>query len=177
MGKKKPDPTILDEIDEAGPDDDAQREQAIEVAAETLTGDMRDFILDRLKHEGSKRPWHERSEGDQRDVVHQVEVACEEMVRKCVEIIAAQGLRTIKATLDKITIKDGIKGEVSCSKFDEARHLLCDAQGKTVLIVVADPAEFTGEREPVQIRPDQATLLGDGVMAVHSETDGAAPFH
>lgn len=152
-------------------------DQTLDLAAETLTGDLRDFILDRLRHEQSKRPWHERSEADQRDTVHQVETAVRRAVTAAVEIIAAGGKRTIKATLESVTIKDGIKATLTMSKHDENRHNLADAQGSAVLIVVADPEDFTGERAEVEIRPDQSELIG-GAAVVHSEADGAheAPF-
>ena len=146
-------------------------------AVETLTGDTRDFILDRLRHEQSKAPWHQRSEADQRDTVHQVEAHVQAMVKRAVELIAAQGRRSIRATLEQVTIKDGIKATVSLSKFDEQRHSLVDAQGASILIVVADPEEFQGERAPAEITPDQGKLPVDAAV-VHSAADGAdAPFH
>lgn len=149
----------------------------IDIAAETLPGDLRDFILDRLRHEQNKRPWHERSEAEQRDTVHQVETAVRHAVRQAVEIIAAGGLRTIRATLDQVTVKEGIKGTVTLSKHDEHRHTLVDAVGSTVLIVVADPDDFTGEREAVDIKPDQTEML-DKAGVVHSTEDerAEAPF-
>ena len=152
---------------------------AIDVATETLTGDIRDFILDRLRHEQSKAPWHQRAEADQRDTVHQVETAVERVIRKAVELIAAQGRRTIRATLEQVTVKDGITGKIVLSKFDEQRHALMDATGATILIVVADPDSFTGERAPVEILPDQMELgAGEaGVLVEHSEADGTSPFH
>lgn len=161
------------------PVEDETLDTAVELAAETLTGDLRDFILDRLKHEQSKAPWHQRSENDQRDAVHQVEQAVRAAVTRAVEIMAGHGRRTIKATLDQVVIKDGYKATVTMSKFDPNRHHLSDAQGKSVLIVVADPDEFTGERAEVEITPDQATLLGDTVMAIHSEPDNITgnPLH
>lgn len=149
-----------------------------DMAAETLTGDMRDFILDRLKHEQSKRPWHERSEADQRATVQDVEIAVRASVTRAIEIIAGEGKKSIKATLDSVTVKDGIKASLSLSKFDPHRFGLIDATGHAVLIIVADPDEFTGERAPAEISPDQATMLGDGVMVQHSPVDGAeTPFH
>jgi hypothetical protein len=150
---------------------------AVDVAAETLTGDLRDFILDRLRHEQSKRPWHERGEADQRDTVHQVESAVRSAVRQAVEIIAAGGLKTIKASIEQVTVKDGIKAVLTMSKFDEHRHNLIDATGQTVLIVVADPEDFSGERAPVEIKPDQSEMLDEAIVVVHSEPDHAAPFH
>src|SRR6185312_12283722 len=105
--------------------------------------DIRDFILDRLRHEQSKRPWHERSEADQRQTVADVESAVSSMVQEAIEVIAAGGLKTIRATLEQVTVKDGIKATLNLSKFDENRHKLVDATGSTVMVVVADVEEFT----------------------------------
>lgn len=157
----------------ADPADD-QDDIAVQLATNTMTGDLRDFILDRLRHEQSKQPWHQRSEADQREVVHQVESAVRAAVTRAVEIMAGAGRRTIEATVDQITIKDGYKATLTFSKLNENRHVLADAQGARVLIVVADPDIFTGERAPVAITPDQATLLGDEVMAVHSDMEERA---
>ena len=156
---------------------DEPPDEVVNIAVETLSGDIRDFILDRLRHEQSKMPWHQRSEADQRDTVHQVEAAVQDVVRRAVELIAAQGLRTIKATLEQVTVKDGIVGKLVMSKFDAQRHALTDSVGSTVLVVVADPDEFTGERKPVEITPDQRELTE--AMVVHSDPDNATatPFH
>ena len=94
---KHPKPTVV--IGELPPDDTFD---AAYLAKETLTGDLRDFILDRLKHEQSKAPWHQRSEADQREAVHQVEAAVRSAVTRAVEIIAGHGRRTIKATIEQL---------------------------------------------------------------------------
>lgn len=172
MSKREKTAAVVAEL----PIEDETLDAATELAAETLTGDLRDFILDRLKHEQSKAPWHQRSEADQREAVFQVEQAVRRAVTQAVEIIAGHGRRTIKATIEQITIKDGYKAVLTASKHDENRHHLADAQGATVLIVVADPEEFTGERAEVTISPDQASLLGDTVMAQHSTEEHEAPF-
>jgi hypothetical protein len=76
--------------------------------------------------------------------------------------LAANGRRTIPATLESITVKDGIKAALTMSKFEERRHELIDCQGARVLIVVADPEEYEGERKPAPITPDQPEMpLGD----------------
>lgn len=163
-------------IEEA--DDVVRHLESAEMAAATLTGDLRDFILDRLRHEQSKQPWHKRSEADQRDTVHQVEAAVRHAVSQAVEIIAGHGRRAIRAHVESVTIKEGYKAVLTMSRADENRHKLADATGYAVLVVIADPEEFTGERAPVDIVPDQSTLLGD-VEVVHSEPDGqhVSPFH
>lgn len=160
------------------PDDEAEAaaslKMATDVAGKTLTGDMRDFILNRLQHEQDKRPWNKRSEDDQRTTIAAVESACVAMVTKAVELIAAGGRRTIKATLSQVTVKDGIRAQLEISRQDERRHHLVDAQGSTVLIVVADTSDYEGEREPVHINHDQGDLVRD-VAVVHS--DAEVPFH
>lgn len=165
-----------------GPEDfdEAIEQQTQKVAMETLTGDVRDFILDRLRHEQDKRPWDKRSEAEQRDTVHRVETAVREIVTRAIEILAAGGRRTIKATLDQVTVKDGIVGKLVMMKSDPLRHRLFDSVGDSVLLVVADPEEFTGEREEVRITPDQGDLERSTV--VHSQSDAAEasgdkPFH
>jgi hypothetical protein len=45
------------------------------LASETLSGDLRDFILDRLKHQHNPLPWNMRPEADQRETITAAELA------------------------------------------------------------------------------------------------------
>ena len=76
------------------------------------------------------------------------------------------------ATLDQVTVKDGIVGKIVMMKSDPLRHQLSDSVGSQILIVVADPDEFTGERAPAKITPDQGDLE-ERVGVVHSLSDSA----
>jgi len=149
----------------------ATEEKPHALAAATLTGDLRDFILDRLHHFHDPLPWSMKSEASQRELARDVTTSCRTFVENAVEIIAGEGQRTIKATIDQIVVKDGIKAVLMLSKHDPGRHVLTDAVGSTVLIVIADADQFTGEREPVKITPDQASLIGPGGMAQHSDPE------
>lgn len=155
--------------------DELETDAVVEVATDTLTGDIRDFMLDRIRYEQDKRPWDERSEFDQRDTIARVEAKVRDVITRAVEMIAANGRRTIKATLAQVTVKDGIKATIEMSRFDEQRHALIDSTGSRILIVVADPEDFTGERAPVEVKPDQSDLVV-AASVVHSEPDGT-PFH
>lgn len=159
-------------------DEDEALQAALEFAVDTLTGDVRDAVLNRLRFEQSKRPWDQRSESDQRQAVHEIEAFARDIVKRAVEIIAGHGRKTIQATIDQVVFKDGIKAVIVASRVDPNRHLLADSVNSRVLIVVADPDEFTGERKEVEIKPDQAELLGEGAMAQHSaaEDNHDAPF-
>ncbi len=137
----------------------------------TMTGDLRDRFLAMLKYEQDKRPWSERSEEDQRVTIHTVEAAIQDYVRSAVELIAAGGLPTIKATLDQVVVKEGMKLILLMDKTHEQRLQIMDAVGGTILLVVADASAFMGEREPVAIKPDQRDI--EDVLVQHSTDEGA----
>jgi hypothetical protein len=132
------------------------------LASETMAGDIRDFILDRLKHEHQPLPWNMRGEEDQKDTIARVASAVTALVRKAVQAIAADGRKVIKARLAQVTVKDGIKGVVEVMQSDPLRHQLIDATGLDILLVVSDASVFEGTRGDVPIDPDQKGLgIGD----------------
>lgn len=128
-----------------------------DLAAKTLTGDIRDFLLDRVKALG--KPWAAMTEDEQSDQIHAAKEAAERIVRKACEIIAAGGKKAMTGQLVKVAIKDKISVQVDFSKHDEQRHALMDAAGMTVSVVLADAEPFTGERAPAQPTPTQGSLL------------------
>lgn len=130
----------------------------IDLAAKTLSGDIRDFLLDRVKVLG--KPWAAMSEDEQSDQIHAARDAAERLVQKACEIIASGGKKAMIGTLESITVKDGIKAVVKLSRTDEQRHNLLDTAGHTVSIAFADAEPFTSERGPAEPTPDQSDLLG-----------------
>lgn len=57
-----------------------------------------------------------------------------------------------------ITVKDGIKAVLTMSKNDPNRHGLMDAQGKSVLIAIADAEDHMGDVAAVRGTPDQRAM-------------------
>jgi hypothetical protein len=145
------------------------REAANTLAANTLVGDIRDWMLNRLRWEQDRRPWDQRSEADQKLTVQTVEEAVRDMVDKAVQVMAAAGQPTITGTLESVMIKDGIKATVVLNKHNAERMKLYDAQGGVVLIVIADAEAFHGEKAPVKIVRDQKDI--SDVLAEHSSDD------
>jgi hypothetical protein len=123
------------------------------MAADTLVGDLRDALLGRLRT--MKKPWEQLSEDEQRGVVEQFTTAAKHLTTRAVRLIAANGRQVILAQVEKVEIKDGLKTVLKCAKQEETMLALGNAQGHTVLIIAADAAEYEGEREPVEIDPDQ----------------------
>lgn len=141
--------------------EDQQTEAAQDFARHTLTGDLRDCLLDFMKHEKNPLPWNMRPESQQREVIEKITKCVQTAVEKVVNIIAADGRTTIVGKLEKLTIKDGIKAEISLGQSDPQRHSLIDSQGDVVLLVVANADAYTGEKKAALPDPDQPRLPGD----------------
>lgn len=144
-----------------------------EMAVGTLKGDIRDWLLDRLKQQ--QKPWEQMSEAEQADLIAQAEMAAGDMVRRAVRMIAAEGRKVIVAQLEQVTVKDGIKAVVTLSKHDACRHDLVDAQGKDVLIVVADAGDYMGAKgEAVPDADSPGLPLEDDKPVFDNTTQGRA---
>lgn len=134
-------------------------EKAADLAAATLMGDIRDFMLDRIKTQ--KKPWVAMTEDEQRDEIYAAKTAADRLVREVVHIISAQGRKVITGVLDQVTVKKEVKAVVTFPKTDQARHELIDSQGSHVLIVVAGTEEFSGEKAPAKPDPNQGDLIAN----------------
>lgn len=133
--------------------------EKIDLIATSLTGDIRDFLLDRVKQLG--KPWPAMTEDEQSDQIIQASEAAINLVKQAVRLIAADGRRTMIGQLVKVQVKDKIQCQVDFSKSDEFRHELFDSTGQAVLLVVADAEPFTGERAPAEPIPDQGDLVAN----------------
>jgi hypothetical protein len=151
-----PAPAAQDIAPDAWPDEPPV---AIQIVADTAAGDLRDVMLEELKRQHD-RPWNMRTEGEQTRLVGVIERVCRDTVYKLVDAIAAAGQPVIKAELLQVTIKDGAKAVLEISRHDPNRHALFDCVGgESLMIVLADPKRYTGERAGIKIAPDQADLI------------------
>ncbi len=134
--------------------EDLALRNAIEIRENSMAGDLVSLLVDEFKAES--KPWAQLSEDDQYDLIDRCRKRVETAVTQACRSIGARGQSTIAATLEQVTVKDGIKAVVSLSKADPQRHELVDAQGQTVLLVVSAEREMlTGEMpkpEPTQKR-------------------------
>lgn len=132
-----------------------------QLTSEALVFDVRDFLLEQIKVR--PKPWSATSSGEQRDVAAACEHAAQELVRKVVEAIRADGRDPIRALLESYSEKDGLKASLKVKTFSEEESLaavvgLHRAVGKHVLIIVASADDYKGgEREP-EILPDEPGL-------------------
>lgn len=141
-----------------------KEKEAINLSAKTLTGDVRDFLVDRLRH--FPKPWGQMTESEQTAQIEAAVSAAKSLVKKAVKIIASEGRQTVPAKLEKITLKDGCKIELSAANGWISE--LAGALNNDVLIVTNWADEYTGERAPCKADPDEPELFNQE----YREADG-----
>jgi hypothetical protein len=128
----------------------------VEIATETMLGDLMQICVDELK--AAKDVWQKLPQYDQDCAINRIERRCKDAVEQAVRIIASDARATILATLESVTAKDQIKAVLTLSKGDPQRHGLLDACGQPVLIVLASTEQFEGGKDAVKSDPNQPAL-------------------
>lgn len=132
---------------------------AARIARTTMVGDLRDLVIQILKDpKFTGKAWQDMKETEQKDVTHKIVSRVESSVIRAVDVIRASGQPNIKALIKQVTVKDGVKIALECSKAHERLHELVDAQGDHVLLVLTDEEEYVGERAPVEYDKDEPEL-------------------
>ena len=139
----------------------ADEDVILGIAIGTMAGDIRDFILDRLKHDHSALPWNMRGEEDQRRYIEQATDAAKRLVSTVVRLVATKNRPFIGAHIKKAAMKDVIAVEAHVGLTHPLRHELLDSVGHEVLIVLSGIEDFMGERSAPKINKDQAAMFGD----------------
>lgn len=137
-------------------DNNEVSESTIEIAADTLTGDIASFLVDFLRQEECAFKY--LSEEDQQEKIEQANRAAFNLVERAVNIIAGDGRESIPVSVEKMT-HDGKKIQVTLNvnKADEHRHALLDATGFAARLTVADTTKYEGGEGP-QADADQPEL-------------------
>lgn len=129
----------------------------INCAAETLTGDITTFILDRLRH--MQKPWEQMTEDEQDAAIWMVKNHAEYLVRTACNIMAAAGRETAIASLETFKQKGGdVTAQLELIASPQIITALSNACGSRVQIVFLQQSHFFGERKPETPAPDQGGL-------------------
>lgn len=115
-----------------------------------LRGNVRDQILELVR--GIDAPWTKMNEETQQLVIDRANRIAADLVVAAVHAVCAGDRPYIHATLDQITIKEGIKATITLGRYSEGRHELNDAVGGGVIIVLPEVDQHMGQAKPA--RPD-----------------------
>lgn len=142
-------------------------EYGVNLAKQTLTGDIATFLIDRLRR--FPKTYQEMSEKEQEEQIAAAKNAAKELVSKAVNIVASGGRKTVAAELGKITVDKNIKAIVEVNS-QYAEELIA-AQGKPILLVTNSDAEFTGGGEDLKADPDQREMFHNS-NSEYQDVDG-----
>ncbi len=128
----------------------------------TLSGDLRDEMLTRVKH--LKATWNLLSQGEQQEVANGLELFAKRLVRRAVHLETRQEFPHTAVTLAEMKIKGGkaIEAKIICDNIEHNRTVLGENIGELVQIVMIDSERFMAERAPAATDPDQPGLPLDG---------------
>lgn len=136
-------------------------DETISVASETMLGDLRSICMQEIRHGTAGEPWSKLPEAQQRAVVQRVEQATSAAIKKAVRIIAAGRQPSIGASVESVTVKDGMKCVLKAARTEQNVTKLSMAQGMPVQVIVADADPYLGESKPEKVDKDQPDLGDD----------------
>lgn len=144
-----------------------EQEKTIELATDTLRGDIRDAVLSEFKT--MPNVWQKMGEGDQERLIRRAEDVANTLVRRAIDIIAEKGLPALPIEVGKIEV-DGstCKGKFECYADDEALIRMRHLQGARAIFVLASPDRFNGEQGKAE-----ADVVGDLAMPKSEEAGRA----
>lgn len=147
---------VHDEIPSARPAFDP----LIELAADTLRGDVRDSLLNWFK--AQPKSWPFMAEREQRDLANAADRFAETLVKQACQIIASGERPCVVAKLVEYKEKDGIEAKLKFDGKAETVVALHEACGREVLLVTSGAEEYLGEAGEAEIDPDEPRMRGIG---------------
>lgn len=134
-------------------------EAEAQINLETLSGDVRDAMLNRIRH--LQKPWAQMTEAEQRECAEGIAMAAHHFVREAVRELSSYEWPHAVVKLGEIKIAGsdkGIEGKISCANIEHNRTVLGENVGGFCMLLMVDSETFMAERAPVQIDPDQPEL-------------------
>lgn len=125
----------------------------VELAGETLRGDIRDSLLAWFK--AQPKAWPFMAEREQRDLADAADRYAKTVITSACKIIAAGERPCIVATLVEYKEKDGVEAKLKLPSKGEVVAALHEACGREVLVVTSGAEEYLGEAGPAEIDADQ----------------------
>lgn len=120
----------------------------IQLAAATLLGDVRDAVLAEFKT--AEKPWSKMSEEEQERLIQRADDIADQVVLGAVAVVAQHGFSNLPASIDQFTRKDGLKIVLKAGATVEHITKLAEHGNNSVVLVLAEPARFMGERAPAE---------------------------
>jgi len=136
----------------------------------TMTGDVRDLILQEMRDAKDHKPWTERSENDQYDMIDRAERFAERLVTDLVRKLAVRDCPNVPVEIEKWEVGKGLKVVMTAIDSEDNVTALMHG-GKFAHVVFTNLDDVRGERGKIKPTPDQAELLHDEDGVVFDNTE------
>jgi hypothetical protein len=129
-------------------------------------------------------PWNKLAEKRQEELLEQMGDEVHQAVQHGARQLIGYGLPHVVATLQQITIKDGVKATVVFDRAEETLDVLSHQVGRQLVLVLADPQAFAEGVHDFEADADQNPLpldepktphqgpVGNGTPADGEDDDG-----
>jgi hypothetical protein len=124
---------------------------------ETLGRDLTKLIVEELR--GQPNHWLRMDGEDQGRALERIRGKVRDAVIDCSAIIMSTNFPMVKAELDGITIKDGVRISLTMAQGDPNRHALYDAKGTQCLLVMGSAEDWLERMDEVKAMADQKDLF------------------
>jgi hypothetical protein len=136
----------------------ARANEAVDMASDTLAGDLLGALLQEIKL--LPDIWPKIGQGEQDEIIERLRKRVTDNVRMAVGLIASDQRITVVADLKKIVFGDKTEAVFVIADRDPARLDLAECRGQACLIVVTNPGAYMGGLDDVRSEPNQGNLPG-----------------
>lgn len=130
----------------------------------SITETIKDLIGQRLvkalfeEITSLRMPWAITPQQQQQEVLDRLQEHVENAVSAAVSGIASAGFTYAPARIDSLAIKDEAKATILLARGTEAMHVFADRVGSAVVVVFADPKDYTAQMDGIRAQADQHQL-------------------
>lgn len=150
-------------------------------AEETLVGDLVSYLLQEVK--AMPKPWQALGEIQQQEVIDRFEKGVTTAVGKAMQYIATEGCEHLRAEVEQVVFKDGMKAVLKPMASSPLRHQLSDSVNQFVSIVFSDPENRLGkegmptpERAQQELNIEEDELFDEAIGAVRASGRATISF-
>lgn len=142
------------------PKDQSHLDEEPAIEASSLYGDIRAALLDGLR--AMPKPWQQMTTEEQQQLTDSCGKVARHLISETTLIVAANKFPMVPGKLIKAQVKDAMQLQIDISRHDPQRLTVLDMVGRPVLVVIAEPDMFMGEKAKGGPHVDEDGVVHDG---------------
>lgn len=136
---------------------ESKADRVVTTAHDAIATNLVSVSLERIRNH--TKPWGSMTQAEQTRVINDVKQTVDRAVRDAISVLAGAERPVIRATVEQVVFKEGIKAVLVADRDNAERHALADAQGQSVLVVVREGMDdYAAGMEEIKAEADQRAL-------------------